>query len=229
MWLTLISGQDLLFYVAHSSLNHKKYQYRFSFVDEFVMVKRHCQDKPASVLVNIFHPITCEINQVLAFMKGKFIVLLAVLLTVSVSSAMARQPFWGSVKKVIDGDSLLIVSGKKTIEIRLYGVDSPEYNQPFAGKAKALVKNSVRNKKILVRPVYYDSYQRLVAIIEYDNLTLNSELVGAGLAWVYPQYCRKKVCRSWQQREDSARAKKKGLWRTARPIPPWQWRERRGH
>ncbi len=162
-------------------------------------------------------------------MMRKTGIILAVLLAISVSPAFAREPFWGSVEKIIDGDSLLIVSGKKTIEIRLYGVDSPEYNQPFAGKAKKLVKRNVFGKKILVRPVYYDSYQRLVAIVEYNEQTLNSELVKAGLAWVYPHYCRKKICRSWQQLEDSARANKKGLWSVARPIPPWQWRQRRSH
>ncbi len=162
-------------------------------------------------------------------MNGKIVTVLAVILAVFVSPALAREPFWGSVKEIIDGDSFLIVSGQRTIEIRLYGVDSPEYNQPFAGKAKALVRKSVCSKKILVRPMYYDSYQRLVAIVEYDGRTLNGELVGAGLAWVYPHYCRKKICRSWQQREDSARANKKGLWSTPRPVPPWQWRERRDH
>ena len=160
-------------------------------------------------------------------MNGKVVAVLAVLLSVLGSPALAREPFWGSVQKIIDGDSLLVVSGKNTIEIRLYGVDSPEYNQPFSGKAKALVRKSISGKKILVRPVYYDSYQRLVAIVEYDDQTLNGALVGAGLAWVYPHYCHKKICRSWQQMEDSARDGKKGLWSVTHPIPPWQWRERR--
>ncbi|WP_167496472.1 thermonuclease family protein [Desulfopila sp. IMCC35006] len=162
-------------------------------------------------------------------MMRKTGVIVAVLLAVSACPAFAGEPFWGSVKKIIDGDSLLIVSGKRTIEIRLYGIDSPEYNQPFAGKAKKLVKRKVFGKRILVRPVYYDSYQRLVAVVEYNDRTLNSELVNAGLAWVYPQYCRKKICRSWQQLEASAKANRKGLWSAARPIPPWQWRERRHH
>lgn len=162
-------------------------------------------------------------------MMRKVSVIVAVLLVISVSPALARGPFWGSVKKIIDGDSLLIVAGGKTIEIRLYGVDSPEYNQPFAGKAKSLVKRTVSGKKIRVRPVYYDSYQRLVAIVDYDNQSLNSALVKAGLAWVYPHYCRKEICHSWQQMEGLARAQKKGLWSAARPIPPWQWRKHRGN
>ncbi len=162
-------------------------------------------------------------------MNRKVVTVVAALLAFLVAPVWAGEPFYGSVVKVIDGDSLLLRTGKKNIEIRLYGVDSPEYNQPFAGKAKALAKQSVLDQKVLVRPVAYDSFQRLVAIVEYDGRTLNSELVGAGLAWVYPHYCRKKICRSWQQREDAARVKKKGLWSGDRPVPPWQWRVRDRH
>ena len=165
-------------------------------------------------------------------MNGKVVTIVAALLAflvVPVASFAAGAPFYGCVVKVIDGDSLLLRAGKKNIEIRLYGVDSPEYNQPFAGKAKALAKKNVLDQNVLVRPVAYDSYQRLVAIVEYDGQSLNSELVGAGLAWVYPHYCHRKICRSWQQREDAARAEKRGLWSADRPVPPWQWRARGRH
>lgn len=162
-------------------------------------------------------------------MNGKVVAIAAALLVIFVSPVLAGEPFYGSVVKVIDGDSLLLSTGEKVIEIRLYGVDSPEYNQPFSGKAKALAQRSVLGEKVLVRPVAYDSYRRLVAIVEYDGRTLNSELIGAGLAWVYPHFCRKKICLSWQQREDAAREKKKGLWRDDRPVPPWHWRMRGRH
>jgi micrococcal nuclease len=155
---------------------------------------------------------------------GNVFVLIAVLLSVLSSPVLAKEPFFGVVKKIIDGDSLLIVSRKKTIEVRLYGVDCPEYNQPFSNEAKALVRKKVYGKKVLVQPVYFDSYKRLVAIVEYGDQTLNSELVGAGLAWVYPYYCRKKMCKSWVRMENSAKNKKRGLWSTTQAIPPWKWR-----
>lgn len=159
-------------------------------------------------------------------MNKMIIAAVGVLLLVFVSPVVAGEPFYGSVIKVIDGDSLVLRVGHKRLEIRLYGVDSPEYNQPFAGQAKALVRKNVLGKNVLVRPVANDSYHRLVAIVEFDNRSLNGELVGAGLAWVYPHFCRKKICRSWQQQEDTARVQKKGLWRGDQPVPPWQWRRR---
>lgn len=143
-----------------------------------------------------------------------------------VSPALAQEPFIGVVKKVIDGDSFLVDSGKKDIEVRLYGIDSPEYNQPFSKKAKDFLRKRVCGKSVLIRPQYHDAYKRLVAIVIYENQIVNSELVSAGLAWVYPHYCRKNICNSWREIENSARTAKRGLWSAPQPIQPWQWRVR---
>jgi len=157
----------------------------------------------------------------------KISTLLFFLLTCTVCPANARTPFTGVVKKIIDGDSLLIKAGRKTIEVRLYGIDCPEYDQPFSAAAKALVRRKVYGKKVLVQPLYTDSYRRLVAIVTYGDHTLNSDLVQSGLAWIYPQYCRKKICRAWQEREESARTMKKGIWSRSRPISPWKWKKQK--
>ena len=37
-----------------------------------------------------------------------------------------------TLNQVIDGDSLIITTGKGTAEIRLYGMDAPEHPQPGA-------------------------------------------------------------------------------------------------
>lgn len=157
-------------------------------------------------------------------MNGTVFVTVVTFLALFISPAIAKEPFFGSVKKIIDGDSLLIVSKKKRIEVRLYGVDCPEYDQPFSNEAKALVRKRFYGKKVLIQPEYYDSYKRLVAIVEYGDQTLNSELVRAGLAWVYPQYCRKQICKSWKKLENKAKTNRKGIWSTTQSIPPWKWK-----
>lgn len=161
-------------------------------------------------------------------MIGKLLLCCVFLFWTFISQIQAREQageaFFGSVKKIIDGDSLLIASGKKNLEVRLYGVDCPEYNQPFSHEAKTLARKQVAGKRVLVQPQYYDSYGRLVAIVGYDDQTLNSELVGAGLAWVYPRYCRKKICQSWKKLEDTARENNKGLWSATQPVSPWKWK-----
>ncbi len=144
-------------------------------------------------------------------------------------SILAASPGWaafsGTVVKVIDGDSLLIIAKKKSVEVRLYGIDCPEYGQPFAGEAKRFVTAKVFNKKVTVYPKYRDAYGRLVAIVSCGGTVLNGDIIKAGFAWVYPRYCKKKICKSWQKNEERARQSHIGLW-AGRGIllPPWQWR-----
>ncbi len=160
-----------------------------------------------------------------SFMIGKLCLFSTILLFTFVSQGLAREGFYGSVSKIIDGDSLVIVTGNhKTIEVRLYGVDSPEWDQPFSQEAKALVRQSVYGKKVLVQPEYYDSYKRLVAIVQSGGQILNGELVQAGLAWVYPRYCKKSICASWKGMETSAKKQKIGIWSSTAPVSPWQWK-----
>ena len=69
-----------------------------------------------------------------------------------------------------------------------------------------------------------DRYGRTVADIMVNEKSLSEELVKAGYAWVYPQYCKTPVCKKWYQYEAEARAQKIGLWSHPNPIPPWDFR-----
>lgn len=137
----------------------------------------------------------------------------------------AGDMFSASVKKVIDGDSLLVTTDRGNIEVRLYGVDCPEYDQPFSREAKVFTQKAVLGKKVMIEPVTEDSYGRTVAVVAKGEDTVNRELVQAGLAWVYPRYCRKAVCTSWKKDERTARDEKIGLWQETQPNPPWQWKK----
>lgn len=156
----------------------------------------------------------------------KIFLMITVVLALLSFDAEAREPFYGTIRKVIDGDSLLIDAGGTHVEVRLYGIDSPEYNQPFADEAKKYITHLTGWRRVLVMPDYVDSYGRTVASIMIGDQVLNKELVEAGYAWVYPRYCRKEVCKSWKELEDSARAGKKGLWCDPKPVPPWIWKRR---
>jgi len=158
-------------------------------------------------------------------MHRNLLITLVILLTAIISPARAREPYWGTAVKIIDGDSLVIATGEKNIQVRLYGIDCPEYNQPFSNKAKSFLRKRIYGKHVLVSPQYYDSYKRMVAIVVSGDETINSELVRAGLAWVYPHYCRKEICKSWQEEQRLAKIEKKGMWGGAQqPIPPWRWK-----
>ena len=53
------------------------------------------------------------------------------------------------------------------------------------------------------------------------------EQIRAGMAWWYREYAKE-----WQDREDCAREEegaksaRVGLWKDAKPVPPWEWRMR---
>jgi len=132
--------------------------------------------------------------------------------------------FSAVVTRIIDGDSIVVKCDKKYIEIRLYGIDSPEWKQHSSGMSRKYIKELIYKKEITVLPQYHDSYGRLVALIEHDGRNVNGDLVRAGAAWVYPKYCKKKVCREWNKRQTKAESEGLGLWFEKDPLPPWQWR-----
>lgn len=157
-------------------------------------------------------------------MIGKIWAIQIICIITVLSDVCAGETFSATVRKIIDGDSLLVAVGQDTIEVRLYGVDCPEYDQPFSRDAKQFAGHKVLGKNVLVKPSYNDSYGRVVAEVTRNNKVLNKELVQAGLAWVSPRYCKKSFCTAWQESENIARNERRGLWRDERPDPPWQWK-----
>jgi len=154
----------------------------------------------------------------------KFLSLLFLSLLVFSPYAYSQSSFYARVVKIIDGDSIVIKKGKDTIEIRLYGIDCPEWNQHFSTEAKKYMKSMIYKKKVWVESQYYDSYGRLVALIDYNDKNINGKMVESGMAWVYTKYCRKNICRDWMRSQQSAKVEKRGLWKMESPISPWRWK-----
>lgn len=140
------------------------------------------------------------------------------------NDVFAKKPFTGVVTKIIDGDSLKVRQGKKSYEIRLYGVDAPEYDQPYSSAAKKLVKQTILGKRVDVIPVEWDRYHRLVAIVSYGGNTINERLLQYGLAWYYPKYCKKSVCQNWKKIGKIAKKNKKNIWSDPSSVAPWTWK-----
>ena len=137
---------------------------------------------------------------------------------------LTASAWTADVISVIDGDSIMVGSpefGK--VEIRLYGIDAPEYDQPFGRAARRYLASLAAGSTVTVEAVTKDSYGRTVAIVRREGDSLNEKMVGVGFAWVYRSYCRKSFCRDWLGLEEEAKRKGKGLWRNSSPIPPWEW------
>jgi endonuclease YncB( thermonuclease family) len=135
----------------------------------------------------------------------------------------------GEVVGVTDGDTITVLNSKtlKDVKIRLYGIDTPEKGQAFSKRAKQFTSKMVYGKVVEVKVMATDRYGRTVAMIHADKTLLSEELIKAGLAWVYYQYCHELTCHAWADYQFAAKLAKRGLWNDANPIPPWEFRRKK--
>ena len=138
---------------------------------------------------------------------------LCIIFVSSLPQVFAQEQFSALVTKIIDGDSLVVKSGKEFIEIRLYGIDCPEWDEYYSVEARSHTSSLIYRKTVTVIPQYYDSYGRLVAFLFRDGLDINGSVVSSGSGWVYKKYCRKKICKNWLIEEELAKKKGRGLWK----------------
>ena len=132
------------------------------------------------------------------------------------------------VTRVKDGDSIQIVYAGKNVDVRLWGIDAPEYRQAYSRVAKNFTKKLLQGKTVDLVVKDIDKYNRLVALVIDDTgAQINSILVKNGYAWVHPYFCKEPLCEEWQFFEAEARKKKKGLWRDPEPTPPWVYKKRK--
>ncbi len=141
-------------------------------------------------------------------------------------SAWNERSFPVKVCKVRDGDSILVEKGGNRYEVRLYGIDAPEYRQAGGQTARLWLKKNIAGKIVDIYVTNRDRYDRLVAVVTSDGKNINEELVDRGLVQVYDKYCRKQICRRWKQKERGAQQRRLGLWRQQHPVSPWIWRHR---
>ncbi|MGL4208740.1 MAG: thermonuclease family protein [Candidatus Adiutrix sp.] len=136
-------------------------------------------------------------------------------------------PWPAKVVKVSDGDTVWVIDEQRQqIKLRLYGIDAPEMDQPYGFESGERLAQMIYQRQITVVPIDYDQYGRLVAMIEFEEININGELIKEGLAWVYHQYCGQSICRKWQQWENVAKKEKLNLWADINPVPPWIWRRK---
>ena len=86
---------------------------------------------------------------------------------------------------VTDGDGLRI----KGEEIRLFGIDAPEFNHPFGKKAKWALLGLCKGQDVMAIAAERDNHDRLVArCFLADGRDLSAEMVKLGLALDWPKF-----------------------------------------
>lgn len=135
----------------------------------------------------------------------------------------------GAVVGVTDGDTITVLDSQKRLhKIRLYGIDCPEKKQPFGQKAKQYASDLAFKQIVEVEEITKDRYGRTIALVILPGgQLLNSELIRAGLAWVYTRYCKRAECREWSILDKAAKESQIGLWSDPHAMPPWKWRKKK--
>ena len=147
------------------------------------------------------------------------------------SQSITQKEFTGNVFKVMDGDTieLLTKASKeenpyapvKRVKIRLFGIDAPEKKQEFGIQAKNYLSNLIFNEEVKIIVENQDKFGRLVGTIYFNNKDINKEMVKNGYAWAYEEYSTKYLAQ-----QADAQMFKLGLWKSGRAIKPSEFRHR---
>jgi len=160
------------------------------------------------------------VRQVISFLK--LLVILAVMALASGLLANYSATRVAGNARVIDGDSLFVDG----LEIRLVGIDAPEYRQQCAaasgasenyacGKmALAHLKSLIASRQVSCVGHELDKYERLLAVCSTADTELNQEMVLQGWAISFGDY---------EREEAIARQNASGIWR-GKFVSPDKWR-----
>lgn len=116
------------------------------------------------------------------------------------------------VAAVLDGDTIRLSDGKT---VRYFGINTPEYGQPFAEESKRYNEQLVLGKEVRIVPARRksDAYKRVLAYVYVNNTLINTQLITAGLAHVFildPFDTSK----DWLRVQHAAQTQGKGMWRS---------------
>ena len=135
-------------------------------------------------------------------------------------TVQAAQPV-----RAVDGDTVVIETGKGETRVRLLHIDAPELRQPYGRQSKELLESLLRECDLAGQVERgnrkSDRYGRLLIDPLCDGGQLSAQMVKHGGAWVYRDY---KFPERLLLLEEQARQLGIGLWVNPEAIPPWKWR-----
>ncbi len=146
--------------------------------------RRFVLEPLADIAPDLRHPVSgCTVREMLEKLIGE-----------REETTGSNEPKWidpeVTVVKCIDGDSLMVqfVGGSPPFELRLFGVDAPEYKAAFGPLAKATLERLTENRTFRLAVVESsDRYKRSVGVLyAYEHRdSINHQMVEAGMAENY--------------------------------------------
>lgn len=126
----------------------------------------------------------------------------------------------GYVVGIIDGDTYdLLMTDKKTVRVRMNGIDAPEKGMPFYNVSKKFLAQLCFNKNVRLENIGIDNHGRILAFSYLDDgRELSHEMIKAGLAWHFKKYSSDSVLSNLEKEAIKSRL---GLWVDQKPMSPW--------
>ena len=153
----------------------------------------------------------------------KYILLLCFLISSRAADDLPGDTTPFKLKRVTDGDTIVT---SDDIRIRLWGIDTPERDQPYGGKATTALKRMLRWEKLYLETKNVDRYGRTVGVIyTADGEEINLKMVCEGHAWWYQRYAKR--AHDYKDCQEEAQENQRGLWAEEEPVAPWDWRRKK--
>ena len=125
--------------------------------------------------------------------------------------------------RALDGDSLEVtLSRGRSLQVRLHGIDCPEYDQAFGPEAHRALARAIKGKTLrLARRGAKDRYGRTVGQLWAGKTDVGLLLLEAGLAYVLSNAPAR-----YRRAQATARRARLGVWSQGIAIRPWEHRRR---
>lgn len=156
-----------------------------------------------------------------------------------------RRVYNVQVVSITDGDDLVVRVDEPNwpevddtrLRVRLWGIDAPEWNQPYGRDAQAELERLCSGSEVFgLQVVERDAYRRYVGILRLHpgNVatskgdTVNRRMVASGLAYWYRHYAEGETIGLRTAEADAKRARR-GVWSDQEGgVRPWVLRAQRG-
>jgi endonuclease YncB( thermonuclease family) len=147
------------------------------------------------------------------------------------SAAAVADPVKAPVKKVVNGDTLILANGQR---ILLFGIDAPELHQmcdrggtcePCGEKSRDALYQIAAG--VLTCEKRGKSLGMTVAQCSVGAVDLSQRMLRLGEAVVFNRYLTdgEVIPASYASAEEEAKAQKAGIW-GVKIVDPWMWRHR---
>lgn len=136
---------------------------------------------------------------------------------------MIEAAFLALVIAVHDGDSIRVRSDNGIRVVRIARIDAPELAQEWGRVSRDALRRQCLGAQAWVQPTATDRYGRTVANVACRNgVDVSTRQVERGMAWVFIRY--EPAGGRLDHHQARAQKHRRGLWRAAAPIAPWDYR-----